>query len=168
VSSPAAIQGSGVAVAATLSRMANCHDPSTFMACVQSPLSGFQVGVCVPAQAARRGPATLDRRRRMAMAWVLGAASGPTWPPPVHAVAALSGTASEFRLWGGARTEPNRMIWLLYAGAAILAANVISLGVGRSRPCEPTRRDRPAEARADDDGVVDGLSKACSDLGQRG
>jgi hypothetical protein len=31
---------------------------------------------------------------------------------------------------GSGRTEPNRLIWLLYAGAAVLAASVISLGVG--------------------------------------
>jgi hypothetical protein len=31
---------------------------------------------------------------------------------------------------GKGRTEPNRLIWLLYIGAAVLAASVISLGIG--------------------------------------
>ncbi len=31
---------------------------------------------------------------------------------------------------GQGRTEPNRLIWLLYVGAVVLAASVVSLGVG--------------------------------------
>jgi hypothetical protein len=31
---------------------------------------------------------------------------------------------------GRGRTEPSRLIWLLYAGAAVLAASVVSLGIG--------------------------------------
>jgi hypothetical protein len=31
---------------------------------------------------------------------------------------------------GKGRTEPNRFVWLLYAGAVVLAASVVSLGVG--------------------------------------
>ena len=31
---------------------------------------------------------------------------------------------------GRGRTEPNRMIWLLYAGAVVLAVSVVALGIG--------------------------------------
>jgi hypothetical protein len=31
---------------------------------------------------------------------------------------------------GKGRTQPNRLIWLLYAGAAVLALGVVSLGIG--------------------------------------
>jgi hypothetical protein len=31
---------------------------------------------------------------------------------------------------GKGRTEPNRLIWFLYIGAAVLAASVVSLGIG--------------------------------------
>ena len=34
---------------------------------------------------------------------------------------------------GRGRTEPNRLIWLLYAGAVTLAASVITLGIGLLR-----------------------------------
>ena len=34
---------------------------------------------------------------------------------------------------GSHRTEPNRLIWLLYSGAAILAASVVALGIGLLR-----------------------------------
>jgi hypothetical protein len=35
-----------------------------------------------------------------------------------------------FSSMGKDRTQPNRFVWLLYAGAAVLAASVISLGMG--------------------------------------
>lgn len=35
-----------------------------------------------------------------------------------------------FSSMGKGRTAPNRFIWLLYAGAIVLAAGVISLGIG--------------------------------------
>lgn len=35
-----------------------------------------------------------------------------------------------FSSMGSARHQPNRLIWLVYIGAAMLAAGVISLGVG--------------------------------------
>jgi len=31
---------------------------------------------------------------------------------------------------GQGRTEPNRLIWLLYLGGAVLAASVVALGIG--------------------------------------
>jgi hypothetical protein len=31
---------------------------------------------------------------------------------------------------GRGRTEPNRLIWLLYLGGAVLAASVVALGIG--------------------------------------
>lgn len=31
---------------------------------------------------------------------------------------------------GRGRTEPNRLVWLLYAGAVVLGASVVSLGLG--------------------------------------
>jgi hypothetical protein len=34
---------------------------------------------------------------------------------------------------GRGRTEPNRLIWLLYGGATVLAAGVVSLGLGLLR-----------------------------------
>jgi hypothetical protein len=34
-----------------------------------------------------------------------------------------------FSSMGKDRTQPNRFVWLLYAGAAVLAASVVSLGV---------------------------------------
>lgn len=38
-----------------------------------------------------------------------------------------------FSSMGSGRTEPNRLIWLLYAGAAILAGSAVSLGIGLLR-----------------------------------
>jgi hypothetical protein len=38
-----------------------------------------------------------------------------------------------FSSMGKGRTQPNRMIWLLYTGAVVLAASVIVLGVGLLR-----------------------------------
>jgi hypothetical protein len=38
-----------------------------------------------------------------------------------------------FSSMGRNRTEPNRLIWLLYAGAVILAASVVTLGIGLLR-----------------------------------
>jgi hypothetical protein len=35
-----------------------------------------------------------------------------------------------FSSMGKGRTEPTRLIWLLYAGAAVLATSVIALGIG--------------------------------------
>jgi hypothetical protein len=35
-----------------------------------------------------------------------------------------------FSSMGGGRTEPNRAIWLLYAGAAVLGASALTLGIG--------------------------------------
>lgn len=34
-----------------------------------------------------------------------------------------------FSSMGRGRTEPNRLIWLLYVGAVVLAASVVSLGL---------------------------------------
>jgi len=34
---------------------------------------------------------------------------------------------------GRGRTEPNRFLWLLYAGAVVLAAGVVTLGIGLLR-----------------------------------
>jgi hypothetical protein len=35
-----------------------------------------------------------------------------------------------FSSMGAGRREPSRLVWLVYAGAALLAAGVVSLGVG--------------------------------------